>query len=51
MSIELFQVIDVDLPITVKLKVVEADIGLKGDTAQGDAIFYPANFFLTKFIL
>ncbi|KAK2414912.1 elongation factor P [Trifolium repens] len=29
------KVIDVDLPITVKLKVVEADIGLKGDTAQG----------------
>ncbi|MCI20029.1 elongation factor P-like [Trifolium medium] len=35
MSIDIFQVIDVDLPITVKLKVVQADIGLKGDTAQG----------------
>jgi len=27
------------------------DPGLKGDTAQGDAIFYTANFFLVKFIL
>lgn len=29
------KVIDFELPITVKLKVVEADPGLKGDTAQG----------------
>ncbi|GAU30001.1 hypothetical protein TSUD_160860 [Trifolium subterraneum] len=29
------KVIDVDLPITVKLKVVQADFGVKGDTAQG----------------
>lgn len=29
------QVIDFDLPITVKLKVVEVDPGLRGDTAQG----------------
>jgi elongation factor P len=29
------QVIDVDLPITVIVKVVETDPGLKGDTAQG----------------
>ncbi|XP_047148473.1 elongation factor P [Vigna umbellata] len=29
------KVIDVDLPITVKLTVVDVDPGLKGDTAQG----------------
>ncbi|XP_030516255.2 elongation factor P [Rhodamnia argentea] len=29
------KVIDFDLPITVKLKVVDVDPGLKGDTAQG----------------
>ncbi|KAK4396020.1 Elongation factor P [Sesamum angolense] len=29
------KVIDFELPITVKLKVVEADPGVKGDTAQG----------------
>ncbi|KAE9622297.1 putative translation elongation factor P/YeiP [Lupinus albus] len=29
------KVIDVDLPITVKLKIVDVDPGLKGDTAQG----------------
>lgn len=29
------KVIDFDLPITVKLTVVEADPGLRGDTAQG----------------
>lgn len=32
------QVIDFDLPINVKLKVVEVDPGLKGDTAQGTVI-------------
>jgi len=35
-----FQVIDVDLPITVKLTVVDVDPGLKGDTAQGDTILF-----------
>lgn len=34
------QVIDLDLPITVKLSVVDVDPGLKGDTAQGDAILF-----------
>ncbi|KAB2621812.1 hypothetical protein D8674_023994 [Pyrus ussuriensis x Pyrus communis] len=29
------QLIDVDIPITVQLKVVDVDPGLKGDTAQG----------------
>ncbi|CAK8542098.1 unnamed protein product [Lathyrus sativus] len=29
------KVIDVDLPITVKLKIVNADPGLRGDTVQG----------------
>ncbi|KAL4606470.1 hypothetical protein ACB098_09G092000 [Castanea mollissima] len=29
------KIIDFDLPITVKLKVVDVDPGLKGDTAQG----------------
>lgn len=29
------QVLDVDLPITVVVKVVQTDPGLKGDTAQG----------------
>lgn len=29
------QVIDVDLPITVVVKIVETDPGFKGDTAQG----------------
>ncbi|KAL0338073.1 UNVERIFIED_CONTAM: Elongation factor P [Sesamum angustifolium] len=29
------KVIDFEIPITVKLKVVEADPGVKGDTAQG----------------
>jgi hypothetical protein len=29
------QVIDVELPITVIVKVVQTDPGLKGDTAQG----------------
>ncbi|XP_058752612.1 uncharacterized protein LOC131625798 [Vicia villosa] len=29
------KVIDVDLPITVKLKIVDVDPGLKGDTVQG----------------
>ncbi|XP_068341991.1 uncharacterized protein [Pyrus communis] len=29
------KLIDVDLPITVQLKVVDVDPGLKGDTAQG----------------
>lgn len=29
------KVIDIDLPITVKLTVVDVDPGLKGDTAQG----------------
>ena len=37
----LLQIIDFDLPINVKLKVVEADPGLKGDTAQGSVfVFY-----------
>ena len=35
-----FQVIDIDLPITVKLTVVDVDPGLKGDTAQGDTISF-----------
>lgn len=30
------QVIDLELPITVKLAVVDVDPGLKGDTAQGN---------------
>ena len=29
------QVIDVELPITVVVKVTQTDPGLKGDTAQG----------------
>uniref|UniRef100_A0A2N9HW29 Elongation factor P C-terminal domain-containing protein n=1 Tax=Fagus sylvatica TaxID=28930 RepID=A0A2N9HW29_FAGSY len=29
------KIIDFDLPITVKLTVVDVDPGLKGDTAQG----------------
>ncbi|XP_061349917.1 uncharacterized protein LOC133295133 [Gastrolobium bilobum] len=29
------KVIDIDLPVTVKLKVVDVDPGLKGDTTQG----------------
>ncbi|KAL2610124.1 hypothetical protein R1flu_028697 [Riccia fluitans] len=29
------RVIDIDLPVTVKLKVIQADPGVKGDTAQG----------------
>ncbi|KAG6556758.1 hypothetical protein Mapa_001702 [Marchantia paleacea] len=29
------RVIDMDLPVTVKLKVIQADPGVKGDTAQG----------------
>ncbi|KAJ7516433.1 hypothetical protein O6H91_22G057900 [Diphasiastrum complanatum] len=29
------RVIDVDLPITVKLRVIQTDPGLKGDTASG----------------
>ncbi|CAM6116301.1 unnamed protein product [Calypogeia fissa] len=29
------KVIDIDLPVTVKLKVTQSDPGLKGDTAQG----------------
>lgn len=33
------QVIDFELPITVKLTVVEVDPGLKGDTAQGSSLF------------
>lgn len=35
----LVQVIDFELPITVKLKVVDVDPGLRGDTAQGTADF------------
>lgn len=35
------QVIDFDLPINVKLKVVEVDPGLRGDTAQGSGICLP----------
>jgi len=31
------QVIDFELPITVQLTVVDADPGVKGDTAQGNA--------------
>lgn len=30
------KVIDFELPIQVKVKVVEVDPGLKGDTAQGN---------------
>ncbi|KAL3678364.1 hypothetical protein R1sor_021320 [Riccia sorocarpa] len=29
------RVIDIELPVTVKLKVIQADPGVKGDTAQG----------------
>ncbi|XP_022854493.1 uncharacterized protein LOC111375819 [Olea europaea var. sylvestris] len=29
------KVVDFELPITVKLTVVEVDLGVKGDTAQG----------------
>lgn len=35
------QVIDFELPITVQLTVVDADPGLKGDTAQGNVIWSP----------
>lgn len=34
-SLSLFQVIDFELPITVQLKIVDVDPGLRGDTAQG----------------
>lgn len=44
-----FQVIDVDLPITVKLTVVDVDPGVKGDTAQGDTIlFIPQTSIMTN---
>lgn len=33
--LSLFQVIDFELPITVQLKIVDVDPGLRGDTAQG----------------
>lgn len=33
------QVIDFELPIIVKLTVVDVDPGLKGDTAQGNQLF------------
>lgn len=43
------QVIDLELPITVKLSVVDVDPGLRGDTAQGDAIlFIPGNYYLSN---
>lgn len=46
----LLQVIDLELPITVKLSVVEVDPGLKGDTAQGDDIsLYITNSYLSTF--
>lgn len=32
------KVIDFDLPITVKLKIVDVDPGLRGDTAQGNNV-------------
>jgi len=32
------QVIDFELPITVKLTVVDVDPGVKGDTAQGNIL-------------
>lgn len=32
------QVIDFELPITVRLKVVDVDPGLRGDTVQGSVI-------------
>lgn len=35
------QVIDFEVPITVKLTVVDVDPGLRGDTAQGNAIWFP----------
>jgi hypothetical protein len=41
------QVIDVDLPITVIVKVVETDPGLKGDTAQG-IFLWSLSFFALK---
>lgn len=33
------QVIDFELPITVKLTVVDVDPGVRGDTAQGTFFF------------
>lgn len=33
------QVIDLELPITVKLTVADVDPGLKGNTAQGNVIW------------
>ena len=35
-SVVSLQVIDVDLPITVVVKITDTDPGLKGDTAQGN---------------
>lgn len=35
-SMVCLQVIDVDLPITVVVKITDTDPGLKGDTAQGN---------------
>lgn len=41
--LSLFQVIDFELPITVQLKIVDVDPGLRGDTAQGTyMIWYSA---------
>lgn len=42
------QIIDFDLPITVKLTVVDVDPGLKGDTAQGNVICFLLEFPWTK---
>jgi hypothetical protein len=36
------KVIDMDLPVTVKLEVTQADPGLKGDTAQGMFCCHPS---------
>lgn len=36
-SVIYLQLFDVEIPITVKLTVVNVDPGLKGDTAQGNA--------------
>ena len=34
------QVIDFELPITVKLTVVDVDPGVRGDTAQGNGSYF-----------
>lgn len=50
-SIVCLQVIDVDLPITVIVKITDTDPGLKGDTAQGNCPVPFVHLYHSPFLL